>query len=87
MSLASLICPEMAACCVNDGEIISFWNFVCNISQSNLQETCIGVSSKDLQIKEKVAFVIPKVFSFFVDKECVIKKFILERMQSIVNSC
>ena len=40
---------------------------------------CIGVSSTALQKKQRTAFVIPNVHSFFVEKKYVIKNFILKR--------
>ena len=40
---------------------------------------CIGVFSTALQKKQRAAFVIPNVHSFFVEKKYVIKNFILKR--------
>ena len=45
------------------------------------------VSSKVLQIEQGRAFVIPKVYSFFIEKEYFVEHFALKRTQGSINHC
>ena len=47
----------------------------------------MGVISRVLQNEQRAVFFLPKLYSYFIEKEYIILNFVLEKTQDSISSC